>query len=177
MAAIPCNDPHSDFEFLGRILKAPANFKKNGILKKTCLYPKNKPDDKDCRYFTNKISVVRICRGHRDKFSWTNHSDLALANTGKNSVFKGFLAGRVALIRQFGFMLEEAATSRNPYHSHIVISQYKIPFREVELLSEVLPDDVIAQLNALQEQLQYIEFSSNIPVSESHKNLCDFMTL
>ncbi len=177
MAAVPCNDPHSDFEFLGRILKAPANFKKNGVLKKTCLYPKNKPDDKDSRYFTNKISVVRICRGHRDKFSWANHSDLALANTGKKSVFKGFLTGRAGLIRQYGFLLEEAASINNPYHSHIVIPQYKIPFRDVELITEVLPEDIITKLNALQERLNYIEFSGNTPVSEYHENMCEFSIL
>jgi len=105
--ASPCNEDISKYELLGRILNETPQINKNGTVKEAAMYPKRREDEDRKGKFTNKISMVRICRGQNpDSFSWTCHSDIAqhfIRST--NIIFRGFLVAQAAKIIDFGFMI------------------------------------------------------------------------
>lgn len=159
-----CNSPLSPFEMVGRNLAETPTINKQGVVKDKVIYPKLAKDKEPGRehLFTNKLSVVRLCRGNHDRcYPWEEHLDIwklgqekreqAKKATKKNSiVLKGFLACNVTLIRQLGYDIVPDGSESNPYHAHIIIPDYNVPFFEdAEMISDVLPEEVKSKLDRL----------------------------
>lgn len=155
--ASPCNDAISNFEFLGRVLNETPQVKRNGEIKEAAMYPRKKEDVERKGKFTNKISMVRLCRGHAGKdFSWSVHSDIAIRFIKDKSkmLFRGFLVADVAKIRNHGLDVVAAANPSNPYHAHIVISDYDVDYTDAaEMVSEYLPNRIKSRLDRLRESM------------------------
>lgn len=148
-----CNDAISAFELLGRILYETPQISKNGNVRQGALYPRIREDEERPGKFTNKVSFVRICRGHNRDFSWDVHVYNAERFIKKTKMsFKGFLIARVSKIRNFGFDVQVAATPNNPYHVHMVIPDYDIDFNpNVQMISDILPNKIKVRLDRLRE--------------------------
>ena len=64
-----CNERHSNLELLGRNVVYPFSFKGNSDeIKPGLFYPRNRKDGDRQDFFTNKISMVRLCRCHTESF-------------------------------------------------------------------------------------------------------------
>lgn len=172
MSSQPCNEKISDIEIFGRITNYTSQVKNDGSLRSSCMYPRKNQDKDNPGYFTNKISVVRLCRGHNDIFTWDRHVKIAESFLHGKNKFKGFIIARVSLIRDCGFDVECAASKENPYHAHILIPDYHEPFRDVETISEVLSQKIRLRIDRLRESMRRVEFDSTSMISTDYADLC-----
>lgn len=174
----PCNVEFSQYELLGRILYESAQINRIGKVKERALYPKLKADEEKGRegFFTNKISVVRICRAQSSyNINWDDHVAVArsfVANS--NLAFRGFLLSRVKNILHEGLKVEMAASRKNPYHAHIVIPEYNEPIRPKDglVISDVLPGKIKSILDRLRKSMM-----PPLILSPSHQYTCPSITI
>lgn len=156
------NSPISNHELLGRNVTFPMsyNVKKNRI-KAGRFYPFKKEDRENPGFFTNKISLVRLCKalGEEGIPEWREHinivvklNDNKLTQNGDRPQLRGILVVRVDDFTPEKFDVVPAASKDNPYHLHIIIKDYAVPFRPVSSVGEVIPEDIRYQLDMLQKK-------------------------
>ncbi len=172
--AVICNKPLGPFEWLGRNLVETPTINKQGVVKDKVVYPKMKADEEPGRthLFTNKLSVVRICRGsHESGFPWEEHQRIwASMNKSATMKLKGFMACSVSMVESSGYNVVPAASDKNPYHAHIIIPNYDIPYFEgARMISDILPDEVKKNL----DRLRGVMTRFIIDPKEQRVNPCD----
>lgn len=172
---LPVNDPISDFEVLGRGYYCTSQINKSGEIRTCAFYPQNKEDDIRKGFFTNKISMFRLCRDVKDNnnHQWTNTVKSArIFERPKNRIFKGFGVALAYFFRNHGFLFESAASDKNPFHMHLVIPDYNEPFRKVSSVSELLTEDLRSRLEDLRHQVSFISIERDTSVD--FPTPCDF---
>lgn len=151
-----CNDAISGYELLGRNLTETSNITKAGEIRDKAIYPRiNRDDTERPGFFSNKISVVRLCRGlARGEIDLATHAAIAASFLTSSQNFRGFLTCRADYIKSLGLDLLPAASLKNPYHAHIEIPGFKEKFRSVEMISDVLPQTWIDILDELRNRMK-----------------------
>lgn len=157
-----CNDDISDLELLGRILNETSQINRRGEVKNKAMYPKFKYPDQEPRrenFFSNKLSVVRLCRGHnKGANSWEIHRAKAESFLDRSdNVFRGFLIARASMVKYYGLWIVQDGNEKNPFHAHIVIPDYDVEFTEnVSMATEVLPAPIKIKLDRLRKQMKAV---------------------
>lgn len=155
------NSPISRIELLGRNITFPVSFNKREIIKAGRFYPYNREDVKNSGFFTNKISMVRLCKACDENGipEWKDHIARVVkgyenksTTKGENYQLRAFLVVRADDFLGDMFDLIPDASSGNPYHMHAVIRDYVVPFRKVSSVGEVIPDEMRYQLDMLQKK-------------------------
>lgn len=156
-----CLDDVSDYELLGRILNETSQINKRGEVKAQAFYPKVKRDDESGResLFTNKISVLRLCRGHNDwRCTWDIHK-IKAESFVKNSrnIFRGFIVTNALTVRNFHLEVVQDGHNSNPNHAHIIIPDYHEKYREdITMISEIIPNAIRERLDRLRISMKKI---------------------
>lgn len=180
---LPCmdNSEISQYELLGRNITFPVSFNKNGNkVKARRFYPYNREDEDNHGFFTNKISLARLCKFTVDEMpSWKKHIEVAekfnkkgTAHGGVVKFIKGFLVVRACDFDNQSFSIVAAANKENPFHMHVVINGYRVPFSPVESVGEILPEDVRYQLDMLQKKALFVEVDSESSVAVKYPSPC-----
>lgn len=157
-----CNDDVSNHEVLGRILNETSQINKSGVVKPQIMYPKvTRPDQESGRekMFSNKLSVVRLCRGHKDStYTWQIHEDKAKEFIGRsNNIFRGFMIAKAMTVRDYGLVVVPDGRVQNPYHAHIIIPDFNVDFNEgVTMAADVIPAYIRVRLDRLRMQMRTI---------------------
>ncbi len=74
---------------------------------------------------------------------------------------KGYFVLRVIDLDKDTFAAEAATREANPYHMHITIRNFKVPFSAVDSVSDILPEDTHYQLDMLQKKAYFVEVDPN----------------
>lgn len=157
-----CNDAISNFELLGRILNETSQINRSGQVKDKAMYPKLSYPDREVgreTFFSNKLSVVRLCRGYDSApISWEHHVKIAKNFTERtNNVFRGFLIGRVNVVKSFDLEVVADGSEKNPFHAHIIIPDFNVPFTPgPTMISDVMPSEVRERLDRLRMQMKTV---------------------
>lgn len=172
---VAVNDPISDFELLGRGYYCTSQIKKNGEIRTTAFYPGNKEDEKRKGYFTNKISMCRICRdvAEGNEHQWTNAIKFARNYERKGRIFKGFAIASAQFLKNEGLDVEPAASDQNPFHMHLVIPGYEQPYRKVESVSELLTEDLRPRLEDLRHKIPFLPVEKDQTAPSKYPTPCD----
>lgn len=179
-----CDLPISNYELVGRNLTETPSISKTGIIKDKVIYPKLKRDSEPGRgdYFTNKLSVTRLCRYCiNDEINLEGHAAIAGGACTASMTFRGYLVCRALQFVKSDYHILPAPTAGNPYHAHVVIGGYNVPYRDdVELISDVLPKHIAEILDRIKMQMKVLMIfpstkypapyntKSNNPCSECH---------
>lgn len=180
-----CNEDVSNHEVLGRILYETSHINKRGVVKSQSMYPKvTRPDQELGRenMFSNKLSVVRLCRGHKDMtYTWQIHRDKAEWFIRRsNNIFRGFMIARAMTVRANGLIIVPDGSEGNPYHAHIIIPDFNENFIEgVTMAAEVIPAPVRTRLDRLRMRMKTIilnsgpEYSTDLNDASSSDSICN----
>lgn len=131
------------------------------IIKAGRFYPYNREDTNNPGFFTNKISMVHLCKAHDDNGfpEWKDHIERVTkgyrnrtTQDGENYQLKGFLVVRANDFVNDMFDLLPDASQGNPYHMHAVICDYVVPFKKVNSVGDVISDEIRYQLDLLQRK-------------------------
>lgn len=178
-----CHEKISRFEILGRILNETSQINKSGMVKPQSMYPRLREDNDLTRrgFFTNKISMLRLCRGHEDwNFTWKIHAEQARQSIrGGNNIFRGFLIIKAYTILKYGFDVVEDGHENNPNHAHIIIPDYNVTFIEgVSMIAEVLPAAIRSRLDRLRMEMKAVflnpgnKYSAECIVASPTDSIC-----
>ncbi len=175
-----CDEAISNFELLGRILNETSQINKQGNVKPQAFYPKLHADTEPGRehLLTNKLSVLRLCRGHNDGvFSWQIHKDQAEKFVAASrNVFRGFMIANAGTVKNYGFDVVPDGHEKNPYHAHIIIPDFNVEFiPEISIISEVLPAEIRDRLDRLRRQMKTVILNrgDRYPGSLNYQNPSD----
>lgn len=179
-----CHEKISRFEILGRIINETSQINKSGEVKPQSMYPRLREDNDPTRrgFFTNKISMLRLCRGQGNRnFTWEIHAEQAIHSLrGGNNVFRGFLITTASTILGYGFEVVEDGHENNPYHAHIIIPDYNATYREgVSMISEILPAAVRSRLDRLRMEMKAVflnpghNYSAECIVASPTDSICN----
>lgn len=146
-----CLDEISDYEIIGRWLNYSSNATKNGTPKNRALYPFKREDSERPGYFTNKLSIVRLCRGCELASipEWGVHAKIAVKCKPQGNTFKGFYIGLVREIRKIGLSVIPAPTKGNPVHAHIVFPYHNVKYQAGMLVSDLIKGRIKADIDDL----------------------------
>lgn len=185
--------PISLFELLGRNVTYPVSYNvKKNIIKPGRFYPFNRPDKEHPEFFTNKISMVRLCKCPDDggDAGWTTHvvvaekynekrrrqkKDMSDKSDSDSPRLTGFYVVRSLHFRDDLFSLTPAPNPENPFHMHAEIRNYRETFREVKSVGELLPDEVRYHLDMLQRKAFLAEVDielQNVTNASSPCSIC-----
>ncbi len=176
-----CNDEISGWELLGRILNETSQINKSGRVKDKAMYPKLSYPDREVgreTLFSNKLSVVRLCRSYDDRpISWEHHVTIAKGFTARtDNVFRGFLIGRGITVKSYGFEIVADGSEKNPFHAHIIIPDFNVPFKPAPtMISEVMPPEIRERLDRLRMKMTAIvlDRGDNYPSSLNYASPSD----
>lgn len=180
-----CNDKILDWELLGRVLNESSQINKRGLVKDKAMYPKISYPDREPgreKFFSNKLSVVRLCRSYNDEaFSWKQHVDRAkgfIART--DNVFRGFLIGKVHIVKTYGLDIVADGNEKNPYHAHIIIPDFNENYvRGITMISDVMPDEIRERLDRLRKQMTTVilnrgeKYPSSLNYASPSETICN----
>lgn len=183
---IPCNEPVSDFELLGRSLVETPSITNKGKIREEALYPYLRKDEEPGRehLFTNKISVVRLCRGQQETFKWTGHVECtkSFLQKYKSMTFRGFLLAKAYDFRKYGLVVKADASPVNPYHAHIILPDYDVTYREKdenlsksEMFSNILPFEVKSALDRIRRESLKVIIDFTQKMRDANKNKGDII--
>ena len=173
----PVNDPVSDFELLGRGYYCTSQINKSGEIRISAFYPQNKEDDLRKGFFTNNISMFRLCHDVMDGYEHQWSRTIKFARNferPQTRVFKGFGVAHASFFKEEGFLFETAATDKNPYHVHLLIPDYNEPFRKVTSISELLTEELRSNLEDLRHKVSFIPIEEKQDTSSLYPTPCDF---
>lgn len=180
-----CNDEILDWELLGRILNETSQINKRGLVKDKAMYPKIKyPDREPGRetLFSNKLSVVRLCRSYNEgPFSWEQHIDRANFFIAKSdNIFRGFLIGKVLIVKTYDLDVVPAGSEKNPYHAHIIIPDFNEKYLSgITMISDVMPDVIRKRLDKLRIQMKTVilnpgdKYPSSLNYASPSDSICN----
>lgn len=181
-----CNDSISSWELLGRTLSETSQINKQGVVKPKAMYPKLHQDKEKGRenLFSNKLSVMRLCRGHNDGlFSWHIHKTRAEGFvTGTDNIFRGFLLERASTIIGYDLEIVEDGHEKNPYHAHIIIPDFNVRFsNDFSMIADVIPASIRGRLDRLRMHMKTVILNrgerypanlTNVSPNDSICNIC-----
>lgn len=163
-------------------------------MKARAFYPQKHEDKDPARkgYFTNKISMFRVCRG--DIESGTNRWEHSIESARQfnylekdsqgniktdsegNPIFKrelkGFGVERAHFFIEKGFGVEPNASVTNPLHMHLIIPNYNEPIRDVSSYSELIPQEQRTMLEDLRHEVKEVMFPKSI-LPQEYPTPCD----
>lgn len=119
--------------------------------------------------------MCRLCQtSSTGSIDWDIHHKIN-EEIFKNKEFKGFLTGRVIeFLMLGGISVEPAASRKNPYHMHLVLTTYKVPYRpDVESVSELIDEDTRKKLDRLRRSCMYVTKDT---IANNGHCLCDRCT-
>jgi len=156
-----CNDSISSWELLGRTLSETSQINKQGVVKAKAMYPKLHADKEPGRenLFSNKLSVMRLCRGHNDGvFSWNIHKNQAESFvSGTDNIFRGFLMERASTIMGYDLEIVEDGHEKNPYHAHIIIPDFNVRYTDdFTMIADVIPAPIRERLDRLRMRMKTV---------------------
>ena len=173
--ANPVNEPLSDFELLGRGLYCTSQMSKSGAVRQSAFYPLNKEDQTRPGFFTNKLSMFRLCRDIKDDGThpWTGVVDSARQFNFPKRVFRGLGVGTVRFFKEHGFYVEPAASAENPYHMHLVMPWHDEPFRKVSSVAEVISEARRSDMEDLRHEVYTILINDGEIAPDDYPTPCD----
>lgn len=164
-----CNDPLHPIERIGRNITKPKSFS-HGKLRLQMFYPYRKEDDYRKGLYTNKISVVRLCRcltEDKTTIDFDTHSNIAQSFLREGNEFKGYLILSLQEIMEIAgdkIEFEVASSARNPFHCHLIIKDYNQPFTpEKKSYSQLLTQAQRSILDTLQDKAYTLYLPSDTP--------------
>ncbi len=164
MSVKPVDSPVSCLEWLARTIYQPSQMKGTRLLK-DCMWPRFKKQSKDFPGFHEfRISVQRLCHGHR-----SGCLKIAMNFQQPSQTLKGFKIGRGLIPIENGFRIEADGHPNNPFHAHIVVDKLKVPFDpSYAHVSEVMNSGVRRHLDNMTEDFMFVSIEDFVNNSFTH---------
>lgn len=171
---VPVNTPVNDMELLGRSYYFYSEIDKKGKVRQRAFFPYNREDKDRPGFFTNKISVSRLCMAQVNGMpDWMPNVECALKYKG-NRDFKGYGVARASFFRANGLDVVPAASDQNPFHAHIVLVDYNEPFHEVKDILDNLSQSSRMLLDRCRRLCLKVDFEEDKLMTPNASCPCDF---
>ena len=150
-------------ELLVRNIYCTSQYSGRG-LKRTYLYPNYKRESRDFPgYHTCRVSVQRLCYGGLDGVIRS-----AYMTKSPTQTLVGFAIAHCDVVARYGFILEPAAHSKNPYHAHIYIPELDLPFSSEVVIMDVMSAGLRRRLDEMTAEFEFVKLENLSEVSTVH---------